>query len=158
MNEDAAGEDDYSSHHARLHLEQVTDWETLVVEARYSPSGLASRCGFSVRHLQRHILKRYGKKLGEFISAIRMQKAYNLLRAGFTIKETAIGLGFKQISHFCRCFKHHFDATASTVLHASGMKSNENGSDDQQLQLGLFQSPIRPTRPKSDHSPGSRNN
>src|SRR5262245_47829516 len=108
-------------HRVRIHLEQVTNWEPLIVESRYTARGLASRCGFSVRHLERHIAKRYGKKLGEFISGIRMQKAYNLLRSGFTIKETAIGLGFKQISHFCRCFKHHFDATASTVLQDSGL-------------------------------------
>lgn len=155
MNDNAAGEDAFPAHQSRVHLEQVTDWESLIVEARYSPSGLAARCGFSVRHLQRHIVKRYGKKLGEFISGVRMQKAYNLLRSGFTIKETAIGLGFKQISHFCRCFKHHFDATASTVLHESGHKTHEGGADDHQMQLGLFQSPQRATRGRSN--PDTRN-
>lgn len=148
-NDDANGEENFPPHPIRVHLEQVTDWEPLVVEARYSPSGLAALCGFSVRHLQRYISKRYGKKLGTFISTIRMQKAYNLLRSGFTIKETAIGLGFKQISHFCRCFKHHFEATASTVLQASGLPSHDEHSGNQQLQLGLFQHAPKPAREKN---------
>jgi transcriptional regulator GlxA family with amidase domain len=133
----------------RLPLEQITDWEGLVIEAKYSQRSLAKITGYSVRHLQRHILDRYKKKLSAFISGIRLQKAYILLKSGFSIKQTALGLGYKQVSHFCRCFKRHFDATASCVLASSGRHDHPDESGEHQLQLELFQ----PRKP----SPGTRN-
>ena len=142
---------------ARLPLDHISDWEALVVDAHYSVKNLATRCGFSVRHLERFILVRYGKKLGAFISGIRMQKAYNLLKCGFTVKETALGLGYKQVSHFCRSFKKHYDANPSSVL----MKYNpdrDSGSKEQQLNLEFFQprtprgSSGRPKRSKPSRS------
>ena len=123
----------------RMNLEHIGDWESMIVETRYSSKELAARCGFSVRHLQRFILRRYRKTLAEFISGIRLQKAYMLLKSGFSIKETAHGLGYKQVSHFCRCFKKHFAANASCVLLSSGRTEFESRHAGQQLQLELFQ-------------------
>jgi transcriptional regulator GlxA family with amidase domain len=123
----------------RVHLELVPDWESMVVEAKYSARELAIQCGFSIRHLQRFIMRRYRKSLGDFIAGIRLQKAYFLLQSGFSIKETAHGLGYKQVSHFCRCFKNHFAANASCVLLTSTRLGNDHGRSEQQLQLELFQ-------------------
>jgi len=123
----------------RGHLEQISNWEALVVETRYSARELARSCGFSLRHLQRFIHRRYRKSLCEFIAGIRLQKAYLLLQSGFSIKETAHGLGYKQVSHFCRCFKKHFAANASCVLLSSGRLGHESHPSEQQMQLELFQ-------------------
>jgi AraC-like DNA-binding protein len=128
-----------SPNRVRINLDHISDWETMIVETRYSSKDLAARCGFSVRHLQRFIFRRYRKTLTEFISGIRLQKAYMLLKSGFSIKETALGLGYKQVSHFCRCFKKHFAANASCVLLSSERSGFESRPTGQQLQLELFQ-------------------
>jgi AraC-like DNA-binding protein len=129
----------------RVALEQIADWETLIVEARYSPRLVCARCGYSMRHVQRFILEKFKMNLGWYVSAVRMVKAYNLLKSGFTVKETAHGLGFKQVSHFCRCFKRHFQANPSTVLLSSGISGKDGGAGDGQLQLEFMQ-PVARTR------------
>jgi AraC-like DNA-binding protein len=130
----------------RLRLEHVADWETKVVEASYSPKELCAKCGFSMRHMQRFMLKRFRMNLRAFVTAVRMTKAYNLLRAGFTIKETALGLGFKQVSHFCRCFKQHFRANPSTVLLKPASAGKDGHSHDPQLELDFIRAAPRPGR------------
>jgi AraC family transcriptional regulator, mar-sox-rob regulon activator len=133
-----------SAPHGRISLDHVTDWEALVVEARYSPRELCARCGFSMRHMQRFILKRFQVNLGWFVSAIRMMKAYNLLKSGFSVKETALGLGFKQVSHFCRSFKQHFHANPSTVILNAGLPGKDGQSRDSQLQFEFFKPSLPP--------------
>jgi AraC family mar-sox-rob regulon transcriptional activator len=146
MNDAPAGSADPSQNsNARVSLEHITDWESLVVEARYSPRELCARCGFSMRHVQRVVLKKFNMNLGWFVSAVRMMKAYNLLKSGFTVKETALGLGFKQVSHFCRCFKRHFHANPSAVLLNSGLPGRDGHASDPQLELEFFR-PYGPPR------------
>src|SRR5687768_13347272 len=119
----------------RLRLDHIADWETRVVEARYSAKALCERCGFSMRHVQRFMIKRFRMNLKAFVAAVRMGKAYNLLKRGFSIKETSVGLGFKQVSHFCRCFKQHYRANASEVILNAGSSGAGGGMDDSQLEL-----------------------
>lgn len=139
----------------RVPLEHVTDWETLIVEARYSPKALCARCGFSMRHVQRFIVNRYQMTLREFVSALRMTKAYNLLRSGFSIKETSIGLGFKQVSHFCRCFKQHFQAKPSSVILNVGTGPDGNPNEPQ-MELDFFHA--APRRRRSGSKPQTKEN
>ena len=141
---EAAPRAEESAPHGRIALEHVTDWEALVVEARYSPRELCARCGFSMRHMQRFILKRFQMNLGWFVSAIRMMKAYNLLKSGFSVKETALGLGFKQVSHFCRSFKQHFHANPSAVILNAGLPAKNGQTRDPQLQFEFFKASSPP--------------
>jgi AraC-like DNA-binding protein len=115
----------------RIRFEHISDWEGLIVEAHYSGRKLAARCGFSLRHLQRYMAIRFGTKLTAYILSIRMQKAYTLLKSGFSVKETALGLGFKQVAHFCRCFKVYYDTNPSSVLLNSGLPESDGAAGDQ---------------------------
>jgi AraC-like DNA-binding protein len=63
------------------------------------------------------------------------------------VKETALGLGFKQVSHFCRCFKQRFHANPSTVLLNSGLPGKDGKTTDPQLQFEF----VKPSAP-----PGSK--
>ena len=129
----------------RLRLEHIADWDARIVDAKYSPKELCAQCGFSMRHMQRFMMKRFKIGLRAFVNALRMSKAHNLLKAGFSIKETAIGLGFKQTSHFCRSFKQHFAAKASTVLlNAKG----PGAANDGQMELDFLRATPQPKRRK----------
>ena len=136
-----SADDPFDSHAAaeqprfRLRLEQITDWETRAVEAMYSPKALCVQCGFSMRHMQRFILKKFDVSLREYVAGIRMTKARNLLRSGFSIKETSIGLGFKQVSHFCRSFKGHFGVSPSVAIRSAIAGAPDVNADGSQLEL-----------------------
>lgn len=94
---------------ARLIAQQVEpselSWEKLAAEAQYRPVPLAALCNVSLRTLQRHFQRQYRTTLSEWLNALRLAKAYERIRAGEAVKAVAFGLGFKQLSHFSRCFK-----------------------------------------------------
>jgi AraC-like DNA-binding protein len=118
----------------------TTDWELLVIQACYSSPALARICGVSLRHLQRHIQSEYGKTLCGWLNDLRLRHAYQRLADGCTVKEAAFSLGYKQVSHFSRNFKNHFSFSPSSVpiTGGFGMVKPLSGSQDQQMQLSLF--------------------
>jgi len=58
--------------------------------------------------LRRHFLKRMGKLPGVWLAGQRQHHAVELLRGGFSIKETAACLGYKQQTNFTRKFKEYW--------------------------------------------------
>ena len=122
----------------RLRLERIVDWEPLMAETGYSARNLAARCGYSVRSLQRFVSNRHGQCLLDFIAGLRLERARVLLQAGYSVKETAIELGYKQPSHFCRCFKEWFGLTPSEVAKSVCAVGNEGHHC--QLPLGVPES------------------
>jgi AraC family transcriptional regulator len=77
-----------------------TDHPHLTVES------LASRCGFSARHLSRIFRKTNGKTLGDFVAEVRIARAKRRLadRDGL-IKEIAYECGFRSQSAFAHAFR-----------------------------------------------------
>jgi AraC family transcriptional regulator len=77
-----------------------TDHPYLTVES------LASRCGFSTRHLSRIFRKTTGKTLGDFVAEVRIGRAKRRLadRDGL-IKEIAYECGFRSQSAFAQAFR-----------------------------------------------------
>jgi AraC family transcriptional regulator len=67
---------------------------------------LASRCGFSARHLSRMFRNTTGKTLGDFVAEVRVARAKRRLadRDGL-IKEIAYECGFRSQSAFAHAFK-----------------------------------------------------
>jgi AraC family transcriptional regulator len=67
---------------------------------------LASRCGFSSRHLSRVFRKTTGKTLGDFVAEVRIDRAKRRLadRDGL-IKEIAYDCGFRSQSAFAHAFR-----------------------------------------------------
>jgi transcriptional regulator GlxA family with amidase domain len=89
-------------------LDQITDWEKLAGEARFNSRELAAICDVSPRQLQRYFLKNYCQSPQEWLNSLRLTAAQEMiLRTHRPIKEVAIVLGYKQLSHFSREFKRH---------------------------------------------------
>ena len=90
-------------------------WERLAIEVQYKPAELAAECGISLRTLQRHFRKTYGTTASAWLKQARMREAYARLKDGLRIKEVAIDLGYKQMSHFSRDFKSAFGIAPSEL-------------------------------------------
>jgi len=95
-------------------------WEALAAESSFRPGKLALRCGVSLRTLQRHFKKHYGKKLSAWMRGVRLNRAYQLLKEGQRLKQVAFDLGYKQMSHFSRDFKGFFGDPPKAYLQLRG--------------------------------------
>jgi AraC-like DNA-binding protein len=119
----------------RIRLEQVSDWDSLLAEAGYTSKGLSAHCGYSIRTLQRFISSRYGESLLDFISWIRLDRARQLLKAGYSVKEVTHTLGYKQASHFARCFKSRFKVTPSEMVRCFQSATEQSREPVQMVML-----------------------
>ena len=75
---------------------------------------LAREVGFSVSQLERKLTAITGQHPNEFIRAIRLERARQLLerRAG-TVSEVAFEVGFNSLSHFARSYRRKFGFSPS---------------------------------------------
>ena len=92
----------------RHELEPSYKWEALALQANYRPTELARLCAVSLRTLQRHFQSEYKMTISNWLRAVRLQKAYSRLTSGERVKQVAIELGYKQLSHFSREFKRFY--------------------------------------------------
>jgi len=86
-------------------LNHIQNWHELARQARWSASALAKQCGVSKDTLRRQFMKQFEKPPGAWLAEQRQRCAVDLLRAGFSVKETADCLGYKQQTNFTRKFK-----------------------------------------------------
>jgi AraC-like DNA-binding protein len=91
------------------------NWESLAAAAHYRPRELATLCTVSLRTLQRHFSGRYGTTLTAWLRAVRLNQAYERIKAGEAIKMVSYELGFKQPSHFSRVFKQVHGVAPSEI-------------------------------------------
>jgi len=89
-------------------LSLIQNWPELMQRANWIAKSLAKHTGVSVRTLHRHILQKTGNNTKTWLAEQRQRRALELLRAGFSIKETAITLGYKQPTNFTRQYKKHW--------------------------------------------------
>ncbi len=75
----------------------------------FTVEGLAQEVGMSRVHLHRKLTALTGKSAGQLISAIRLQRARQLLeQRTATVSEIAYQVGFGSPSYFAKCFKDAF--------------------------------------------------
>ena len=86
-------------------LLRLQTWEELALETRFQPAALASRCGVSLRHLERFFLTATGQNLSQWLRSLRFRHAIKLLSEGYKTEAVAADLGFANSSHFCHEFK-----------------------------------------------------
>ncbi|HXI70049.1 MAG TPA: helix-turn-helix domain-containing protein [Verrucomicrobiae bacterium] len=86
-------------------LKHIHNWPELAREAKWSASALSKQCGVSVRTLHRHWVKHMGKNTKTWLAEKRQRNAIILLCDGYSIKETASCLGYKQPNNFSRQYK-----------------------------------------------------
>jgi len=92
-------------------LDHVDDWLALATKADFQARTLAGLCNVSLRQLERYCRTNFLLAPQEWLNQMRLDEALMLLDKGFSVKETAYKLGFKQTSHFCRLFKQKYRAT-----------------------------------------------
>jgi len=85
-------------------LNQIQNWSELIEQADWSAALLAEKCGASMRTLERHLHKIFGKCPRDWIAEQRRTKAIELFRHGYTVKETAAILSYKHAGNFSRRF------------------------------------------------------
>lgn len=113
--------DDLPSRAMRLIQEGYVD--------QHGVSGLASRLGFSERHLQRMMLDELGATPLELAQAHRAQNARHLLtQTNMAVSEVAFASGFRSVRQFNDVIRSIFDLTPSELRHASKSVAHTDGS------------------------------
>src|SRR6476469_1099575 len=97
----------------------AVDWEKVAQESGYRLADLCKLCGYSLRTVQRFVSQKFRVSLRGFVNDMRLVRASTLLRTGLPVKEVAIELGYKQTSHFVRCYRAKFGITPG--VHGSRM-------------------------------------
>jgi AraC-like DNA-binding protein len=94
-------------------LARIENWESLALACRYSVSELARKRKVSVREFERFALEKFGRPPHEWLHALRMKRALELLRDGSLVKETKDELGYKTRAHLSHDFKQYFGVPPS---------------------------------------------
>lgn len=89
-------------------LLEITNWEGLAGQSRYSCENLAGFCGVCTRQLERFFLYRFQMTPRRWMQILRMHRARALIQSGQFTKTVALELHFKGSPQFCREFKKHF--------------------------------------------------
>jgi len=86
-------------------LIEVMDWPELAQATNYSAALLSQRCQISTRQLERFFLENVGESPHHWLCQQRQKRAVELLRAGCSVKETALSLGYRTLAHISNEFK-----------------------------------------------------
>ncbi len=89
-----------------------------LAESEFGVSELASSVGVSRSNLHRKVKEITGKPVNSFISEIRLNKAFEILKQGeLTVSEVAYNVGFNSVPYFVKCFHEHFGYTPGKITH-----------------------------------------
>lgn len=97
-------------------LDRITDWPEQARAARYLVGPLAASLSISTRQLQRYLFKRFQKSPRQFLRMLQMEAAMANMSSTKAIKVVSMELGFRQVSHFSRCFKQAYGTSPSAFL------------------------------------------
>ena len=78
-------------------------------------SSLAESFGFDRSYLYRIFKKRYGIGIKEYIIKVRLEKGKELLKEGFSVKESAHLVGYDDEFNFSKVFKKEYGVAPSRV-------------------------------------------
>ena len=92
---------------ARNDVENLQHWRQMAQECDYKTGLFAKRIGVSSRQLRRYTHHFFGTSPQKWLNQQRMAIALEMLKKHRSVKVVAMELGFKQVSHFSRLFKHH---------------------------------------------------
>jgi len=86
-------------------LNRIQNWSDLARQAGFRAKQLAALCLVSLRQLERYCNESFGRTPQDWLNQARFREAKKLLLMGFSVKEVASRLEFKQASHFSSWFK-----------------------------------------------------
>lgn len=99
-------------------LDEIKDWALLAKAARYNAEALARLCEISPRQLRRYFKSSGRGAPHEWLHALRMRRAVELICDETPVKETALELGYKDPAHFTHDFTTHFGVSPSKFASA----------------------------------------
>jgi len=94
------------------------EWLRLARKVRYKATELAMVAGISLRTLERHFRSQHGVTVSNWLKTMRMREAARRVCAGDRVKNVALDLGYKQLSHFSREFKRTYGAPPTRIASA----------------------------------------
>jgi AraC-like DNA-binding protein len=97
---------------------------TMPEEAKYEAEKLAALCQISRRQLERKFRASLGRSPQRWLNGLKILKAQELLRKGWSVKETSNGLGYRYPSYFCYQFKSICGLTPKQFLTTATAGSN----------------------------------
>ena len=84
-------------------------------EEGFGPDGLAGKLFISRSQLHRKLSALTGLSASHFIRSVRLKKALEMLQQGSTVSETALTVGFSDLSYFSKVFKEEFGKSPSKM-------------------------------------------
>lgn len=79
-------------------------------------SSISESFGFDRTYLYRTFKSRYGIGIKEYITTVRMEKAKEFLKNGYTVKESAHMVGYDDEFNFSKAFKARYGISPSKYL------------------------------------------
>jgi transcriptional regulator GlxA family with amidase domain len=107
-------------------LSRAHNWPEVARKANWSASVLAIQFGVSLRTMHRYFVKKTGKNTKTWLAEQRQQDANELLRAGSSVKKTAIVLGYNQPNNFSRNYKKYWGVCPSQQFSSDNLACNKN--------------------------------
>jgi len=127
-------------------LQHIQNWPELARQANWSVARLAKLSGITRRTLHRHFIKKRGQTPKSWLEEQGQKLAIELLRDGFSVKETAAQLGYACSETFSRNFKRRCGKCPMEVALLMATKpttiSNVPISHEMSRLVGLF--PLKP--------------
>jgi AraC-like DNA-binding protein len=71
--------------------------------------------GFERSYLYRMFKNKYGVGVKEYITSVRLEKAEQFLRDGYSVKESAAMVGYEDEFNFSKAFKARYGKSPSTL-------------------------------------------
>ena len=95
----------------------MLDYIDLHLESPIAISTLAEICCFSESHFMRFFKTHVGMTCTEYINALRLERAWQLLQSGrYSVIDVAFSSGFHNLSYFYRVFKKKYHMTPKEAL------------------------------------------
>jgi AraC-like DNA-binding protein len=115
----------------RKEVMKNTEIPALGRAAGYRVDELARLAGISVRSLQRRFASQFRSAPHQWLNALRLHDAKQLLKSGCSVKETAGTLGYSDASHFSRDFAslHGLCPIDFARKHPADRRNDANGHD-----------------------------
>jgi len=115
--------------------------ESHLSDQSLSPTKIAASSRISLSYLY-SLFNDNETTVSQFIQAKRLQRAYEILvadpRGHRTVSEVAYEVGFKNVSHFSRCFSRHFSVAPRDARQARNIVSYQNTNPPPAAAKGLL--------------------
>jgi AraC-like DNA-binding protein len=109
-----------AEHYPKVYLYRRIVQAKLFIDKHYTKTidlgNISDEAYFSKFHFIRLFKKIYGKTPHQYLTAVRIEKAMELLKANIAVSDVCYAVGFESLSSFSGLFKRVVSVTPSTYL------------------------------------------